>query len=155
MKHYLDENLKYLGKHAKAPSNSVYILPDVLVNKAYKLSGEEIVYDPEGQQILDQQKQIEEQNAAHETKVQERLLVLENSKRLKAEIAIINLSKQWSQETWNSYILEPAVQQIGALLTDGFLQTAREAMASADLSEYYTQEEIDYLIAKVDSYLGE
>lgn len=136
------------------PLGAIAEVPIPLLNKAIKIVDGKVEYDPAGQQVLDTIKAINDAAKVQEDKVQKRLGILNFGQRMKAEIAVLNLDKGWDQDTFNSYILEPAVQQISSLLSDGFLETARFSMANADLSDYYTQEDIDGLLAKMDAHLG-
>ena len=72
---------------------------------------------------------------------------------IKARVMVINESKGWDSATWTSYRANSDLQTLSSLLVDGYLQTSLNLLSSADLSLYYTSEEKQGIIDRIQAYL--
>jgi len=73
---------------------------------------------------------------------------------IKARVAIINDSKGWDAAAWSTYQSDASIQQLSALLTDGYIETARDLLTATDLTAYYTVPEKQDIIDKLTAYLA-
>lgn len=153
-KHYVDENLIYLGRHGAKPKNAAYELPAALVDKAYKLENGELVFDEVGQALLDQEAAQQASIDAARAKVDKYLKRAAFASELKAQIAAINEDKNWSVAEVTAYLSDPIIQQATALIDGISFGSALALLQSADLSNYYAQWEMDTITSLISNYLA-
>lgn len=79
---------------------------------------------------------------------------LEFGMEIKARVAILNDSKSWNASAWSTYQADVGIQQLSALLTDGYIETSKDLLAATDLSAYYTAEEKQGIIDRLVAYLA-
>lgn len=73
---------------------------------------------------------------------------------IKAEVMVLNESKNWNQATWNAYMQNENVKMLSALLVDGYLQTALNLLNTVDLSLFYDLSEVQTIANKIQNYLA-
>jgi len=72
---------------------------------------------------------------------------------IKSKIADINDTKGWDQAALQTYLADVTVKQINDLISDASFSTAKAILDSADLSAYYTIEEIGAISTLIGDYL--
>lgn len=99
---------------------------------------------------------LAQQNAdlAAENEVSKRMRRLQFCQEMKARVAIINNSKAWTIPQFQSYMADPIIQQLSGMLSDGYLDMAKDLIETTDMSAYYTAAEKQSIIDKMDVYLN-
>jgi len=73
--------------------------------------------------------------------------------QIKAEVAVINDTKSWDVPTWGTYQSNADIQTLSGLLTDGYIETAMNHLSAADVSAFYTAQEKQDIVDKLQAYL--
>lgn len=131
------------------PGDSPYVIATELADGSMGFQIDTVTRNAE----LAHAEQARADKAAKDALLKAKLDRLDFGKRVKAEIAIVNDTKPWDSATFIAYLTNPSVVQISALLGDGALETAMNTMQAADLSEYYTADEVNEFVFMINQYL--
>lgn len=123
----------------------VDLVDTVTINQAEKTT----------QQDLDNQAAIDKAAAdAEEAKVSKMMSRLDFGRRLRAEIAVLNVEKGWTTAQVQAYMSNRVVQSIDALLNAGALNSALDAITFNSLDAFYTAAEKQTFIDKINGYIA-
>ena len=86
--------------------------------------------------------------------LKKRVTRLSFCQEIKARVAILNDSKGWNVSQFQAYMADPIVQQLSGMLGDGYLDMAKDLIENTDLSTYYTTEEKQGIVDRIDVYLN-
>lgn len=74
---------------------------------------------------------------------------------LKAEISVLNDTKNWTLEQFQAFASDPRIQKLSLLLNDGAIETALAFTNTLDLSVYYTTEELNGIKQMMQDFINE
>jgi len=85
--------------------------------------------------------------------VKKRIAILDFGKELKARVALVNNSKGWTDTKFLEYMTNQDIRSLSAMLNDGYLTMAKGLLETANLSAFYTTEEIDNIKTLIDDFI--
>jgi hypothetical protein len=91
----------------------------------------------------------------HRAKVIAKKERIDRGIEMKAEIAVLNETKDWTDDEFAAYLSDPRVQQISLLLSNGALQTAKSVIQGVNFSAYYDQSDMDEILAKLQALIDQ
>lgn len=76
------------------------------------------------------------------------------SEEIRAEIALLNISKSWTKLQLRAYLRDPIVNEINLQLISGTLETVADYLLTANLTKYYSNEEVTSIRGKILNYIA-